>query len=109
MCGDFGYMDKLNKEDIDLIQIGVMGTLNTGITAKFPDKHYPVELIVDAVLEITNMERRELEDGQYGIVGFATNGWQWDWWQSFKCGDKNYTLSGSGYYGGHTFSLDDED
>jgi hypothetical protein len=70
--------------------------------------HYPVEAIVKAILEIEGMERKELDDSRYGIIGFNTNGWQWDWWQEFiHCGTR-YTLSGSGYYGGHAFFLSDQ-
>ena len=37
-----------------------------------------------------------------------TNGWAWDYWQYFKVGDKRYTLSGSGYHGGHSFREKEE-
>ena len=34
---------------------------------------------------------------------WETNGWQWDYWINFKINDKEYTLSGDGYYGTPTF------
>lgn len=37
-----------------------------------------------------------------------TNGWQWDWWDKITVKDKVYGLSGSGYYGGVTFSTHEE-
>lgn len=39
---------------------------------------------------------------------FDTNGWHWDWWDKITIKDKVYGLSGSGYYGGVTFSIYEE-
>lgn len=30
---------------------------------------------------------------------YDTNGWQWDWWQSFTYKDAKFVAEGSGYYG----------
>ena len=82
--------------------------LATGESWEDEQLHYPVEAIVNAILTIPGIERKDLgSDARYGIEGFDTNGWQWDWWQHFKYGDKEYILSGSGYYGGHAFHLTD--
>lgn len=40
---------------------------------------------------------------------FDSNGWQWDFWQYYKIGHHIYILSGSGYYGGYTFGLNEDD
>lgn len=37
-----------------------------------------------------------------------TNGWQMDWWQDYIYQDTNYTLSGSGWYGGISFHKSDK-
>jgi hypothetical protein len=36
------------------------------------------------------------------------NGWQWDYWITYKIDDKLYMLSGSGYYGNMQFSKSEE-
>ena len=38
-----------------------------------------------------------------------TNGWQWDFSMALIKGDKKYTLYGSGYYGGVSFMVSDDD
>jgi len=40
-----------------------------------------------------------------------TNGWQWDFWETYiRDGDKKaYILSGSGYYGGLEFRAKEEE
>lgn len=35
---------------------------------------------------------------------FETNGWQWDYWIRVEHGDHEYTVSGSGFYGGVTLT-----
>lgn len=85
----------------------IKAVLETGQAWEDKSLHHPVEAIVSAILEIEGVARKEIEDGRYGIEGFDTNGWQWDWWQEFSHAGKRYTLSGSGYYGGHAFHLSD--
>jgi hypothetical protein len=52
--------------------------------------------------------KSKLADDQLGgMDGFSTNGWEWDWWQEFEHDGKRYTLSGSGFLGGHEFGLSD--
>lgn len=94
------------KETQDLIA-NIQRVLDTGKPWADPKLHHPVEAIVNAVLSIPGMKRKPIEDGRYGIEGFDTNGWQWDWWQDFSYKGKAYTLAGSGYYGGHSFNLSD--
>lgn len=99
---------KLTKsEKADLLP-QIEKVIATGGAWENENLHYPVEAIVKAILGIKGMKRIKVEDAQYGIKGFATNGWQWDWWQDFVHAGKRYTLSGSGYYGGHAFHLADE-
>lgn len=57
--------------------------------------HYPAGKLVDMIASIDGVEKGDLE----------TNGFQWDWWHTFKYDDKSFTLSGSGYYGGHGFGI----
>lgn len=85
------------------------GVIKTGNNWEYCDLHYPVEAIVNALLSIEGVERPpESDEDQYGEPGFSTNGWQWDWRQKVMHQGKSYTLSGSGYYGGHKFHLSDE-
>lgn len=36
---------------------------------------------------------------------FDNNGWQYDWWLSFNFQEVDFTISGSGYYGGLSLYL----
>jgi hypothetical protein len=83
--------------------------LETGETWENETMHHPTEAIVAAILEIEGMERKPVDEPRYGIVGFDTNGWQWDWWQDFAYDGRGYTLAGSGYYGGHEFNRHDDE
>lgn len=83
----------------------IQRVLETGEPWEDEYMHHPAGAIIEAVLTIEGMAKKETEEGNG--EGFDTNGWQWDWWQSFKHGDKEYTLSGSGYYGGHAFHVSD--
>ena len=85
----------------------IQNVLDTGEGWEGDELHHPVEAIVAAILTIPGVEREEIPDGRYGVEGFDTNGWQWDWWQQFKHDGKSYTLSGSGFYGGHEFHVAD--
>lgn len=54
------------------------------------------------------------ELGLESIQPFETNGWQWDFWETWLGdGDDNicdkFMLSGSGYYGGMSFRKLDKD
>lgn len=99
---------KLTEAESETLLPNIRRVLETGEPWENEQLHHPVEAIVAAILTIPEMERKDLgEDGQYGIEGFDTNGWQWDWWQHFAHGGKEYTLSGSGYYGGHAFHISD--
>jgi hypothetical protein len=99
---------KLTSTEKAVLLPNIERVLKTGKPWEDKLLHCPVEAIVNAILSIPGVQRKPLEDPQYGIDGFETNGWQWDWWQHFSHGGKNYTLSGSGYYGGHAFNLSDE-
>ena len=69
--------------------------------------HHPAGAIIDAVLEIKGMKKGESDEYSGGSEGFDCNGWAWDWWQQFEYKGKQYTLSGSGYHGGHSFTVAD--
>ena len=58
-----------------------------------PNEHYPLMALNAAILEIAGVEE----------VDRDTNGWAWDYWQYYSFEGKQFTLSGSGYHGGHTF------
>ena len=62
--------------------------------------------MIDAILEIKGMVKDD--SNQDKNEGFETNGWEWDWWQDFNHEGRAYTLSGSGYYGGHEFELNED-
>lgn len=96
-----------DSESADLLP-KIRAVLDGGEPWEDEQLHFPVEAIVSAILTIPGVKRAKLEDGQYGVDGFDTNGWQWDWWQNFEHNGKRYVLSGSGYYGGHGFHPADE-
>lgn len=98
---------QLTTTEAAVLLANIQRVLATGEPWKDDSIHYPVEPLVNTILTIPGMERRAIEDGRYGIEGFDTNGWQWDWWQHFAHDGKEYVLSGSGYYGGHSFDLAD--
>ena len=99
--------EKLTKAEADALLPHIKVVLETGKEWEDEQLHHPVEAIVNTILSIPGMARKPLEDAPCGIEGFDTNGWQWDWWQNFEYKGKSYTLSGSGYYGGHSFALSD--
>jgi len=99
---------ELTKTEKSELIPAIQSVIETGEPWKAETAHHPVKAIVGAILEIPGMERHPREEERYGLVGFDTNGWQWDWWQDFLHAGKRYTLSGSGYHGGHAFHLSDE-
>jgi len=98
---------RLEPEEKLLIIPEIKAVLDGADTWEAPQLHFPVEAITNAILEIPGVKKAELEDPTYGIDGFDTNGWQWDWWQTFEYSGQRFVLSGSGYYGGHSFALED--
>jgi hypothetical protein len=72
------------------------------------DLHFPVGPLIDSILSIKGVALTDNSESQNGR-GFNSNGWSWDWWQDFTYKGQHYTLSGSGWYGGHHFGLQDED
>lgn len=99
---------KLTQDEKDVLLPHIKGVLN-GDDKRWEDKnlHHPAGAIIDAITKIKGVEKKESED-DCGQDGFDTNGWQYDWWQRFSYKGKDYTLSGSGYYGGHSFGPSDE-
>lgn len=57
------------------------------------NEYYPLMALDAAILEIDGVT----------LIDRDTNGWQWDYWQYYEFNGKTFTLSGSGYYGGHAF------
>lgn len=99
---------KLTESETEALLPNINRVIETGEPWKDEQLHHPVKAIVEAILAIPGMERKDLgDDARYGIEGFDTNGWQWNWWQHFRHDGKEYTLSGSGYYGGHAFHVSD--
>ncbi len=70
--------------------------------------HHPAGAMIAAVLSIPGVTKSASPDDADNTSGFVVNGWQWDWLQHFSHNGKQYRLSGSGYYGGHSFGLYDE-
>lgn len=97
---------KLTDTEKENLLPHILAVIATGKPWENKELHYPAGAIIAAVLSIKGMKKNE--DDEDLAEGFDTNGWQWDWWQNFKHGGKNYTLSGSGYYGGHGFHVSDE-
>lgn len=97
---------KLTNEERDSILSLVSEVLSTGSPWGDINLHHPAGAIIDAVLSINGVEKSKDRDD--GNDGFDQNGWQWDWWQTFVYEGKKYVLSGSGFYGGHTFHKADE-
>jgi hypothetical protein len=100
---------KLTPVEMSTLVPCIIKVLETGKPWEAEEMHHPAGAIIAAVLSIGGIKKpsRE-EDGDGSNEGFSTNGWQYDWWQKFTYRDKNYTLSGSGFLGGHSFHLSDE-
>lgn len=98
---------KLTKEEIADLLPHIEAVLKTGKAWEAKSLHHPAGAIIAAVLTIKGMAKDDSVETR-GSEGFDTNGWQYDWWQHFTHDGKKYTLSGSGYYGGHGFHLSDE-
>ncbi len=98
---------KLTKAEQATIIPHIQGVLKTGMAWNDEGMHHPAGAIIDAVLTIEGVKKSNVFGNGNG-KGFDANGWQWDWWQKFSYKGKKYTLSGSGYYGGHSFSPADE-
>ena len=82
-------MDEV-KENIEKVLNGSLDRWSSAET------HIPVRDLVEMTKKIEGVEEGD----------FETNGWQWDWWACFSYKEKSYTMSGSGYYGGLSFTLD---
>lgn len=90
---------ELTESEKGLILPKIREVLKTGKRWTDEAAHCPTGAIIKAVSAIEGVREEER---------FETNGWEWDWWQTFSHEGRNYTLSGSGYYGGHSFGLADE-
>jgi hypothetical protein len=101
---------KLTKEEAEVVQNAVRGVFETGKPWEAELLHHPAGAIIDAVLKIKGVKKCKPDDenADGNSEGFPTNGWDWDWWQQFSYNGKNYTLCGSGFYGGHSFHTADE-
>lgn len=97
---------KLTNSEAAALLPQIERVLKTSEPWEDEELHHPAGAIIDAVLTIPGIQKSETETNN--SEGFDTNGWQYDWWQHFTHNGKEYTLSGSGYYGGHSFNLSDE-
>lgn len=96
---------QLSEAELESLLTNIRRVLETGKPWEDETLHHPSGAIIDAILTIKGMAKKETEEGNG--EGFDTNGWQYDWWQHFTHGGKEYTLSGSGFYGGHAFHISD--
>lgn len=55
-----------------------------------------VELLFTRPADVSNYIK---SIGGEDLNDMDTNGWQWDYWMTFKVDDKDYMLSGDGFYG----------
>jgi len=78
-------------------------TIATGAAWSDQGAHFPADHLITAILAIDGMKKDDSDEDSSD--GFTTNGWDWDWWQAFEREGQFYTLSGSGYYGGHRFEI----
>lgn len=76
----------------------IEAVLNGGPEWEDENAHYPAGLIIESIETIDGVEK---------LDNFDSNGWQWDWWQGFTHGGKEYCLAGSGHHGGHAFGPSD--
>ena len=91
---------RLTREEKNKFIENIKSVLETGEPWEDDNLHYPADEAIRAILKIPGVKK--VEDD-----GFVTNGWEWDWWQKFTYKGQCYTLSGSGYYGGHSFEKED--
>jgi hypothetical protein len=99
---------ELTKDEKKALLSSIRSVLETGKPWEDKALHHPAGASIGAALSIPGMKKCETDEEDRCRDGFDTNGWQWDWWQMFTFKGKDYTLSGSGYYGGHAFHLADE-
>lgn len=90
---------KLTQTQRDALYANIKLVLETGKDWDGKATHFPAGAMIDAVSEYPGIDK--IEDS------FETNGWDWDWFQDFEYNGQRYTLCGSGYYGGHSFSRND--
>lgn len=98
---------KLTKREKAELLPHIFRVLKTGEKWEAPTMHHPAGAIIAAVLEIPGMKKGETKPEHSCSDGFDTNGWEWDWWQTFIFKGNEYTLSGSGWLGGHAFFVAD--
>ena len=96
----------LTAEEKESLLPHIVRVLETGTGWEDKSLHHPAGVLIDAILSIPGIAKDDSDENK--SEGFDSNGWQWDWWQDFKHGGKRFTLSGSGFYGGHSFHLADE-
>jgi len=92
--------------NIEHVKSQVLKCLSEGTKWEDKEAYFPPDKIIPAILEIAGVAKDEDSDPDSN-EGFSTNGWDYDWWQSFIYNEKSYILSGSGYYGGHSFEADE--
>lgn len=89
---------ELNTDEMKALLPKIQHVLETGEPWEDEEFHFPAGTIIKAVSSIKGVTEKDR---------FESNGWEWDWWKTFSYNGKEYTLSGSGYYGGHRFGLSD--
>jgi hypothetical protein len=97
-------MSKQKLDKMDWTQ-GVQHVLS-GKRKEFDDRHICVApaQVIKCVESHGWKHKQPAENG--GMI--ETNGWDYDWWLEFTQGEKSFTASGSGFYGGFTFRETEE-
>lgn len=92
-------IQELDEYEADVIRQEIQAVIDGKAREwRADDKHYPGGALTEAVLKIDGMEKREVR----------VNGWAFDWWMDMECDGQLYTLSGSGWHGGHLFHRKEE-
>lgn len=96
---------KLTQQQKENLIPQIKRVLETGEEWEDDQIHFPAKAIIDALESIEGLKRDNSDEDTND--GFSFNGWAYDWWQAYTYKGKMYTLTGSGYYGGHSFCLAD--
>ena len=91
-------MSDVKEEQVKAIQKEVLPGLNRVVSGELEiwrsGHHFPLGLLLQTLEE----------DGFDTFLDeMDTNGWQWDYWVNVEKDGKEFTVGGSGYYGGFAF------
>ncbi len=63
------------------------------------------EVSISGAIVVDDLFKALEKNGWERCDVFETNGWDWDWWESFTKDNIKITVSGSGFYGGCGITL----